>query len=189
LDTGQPGWTFAPLVLGSGAVPVVTDRAVAHAAPELAMLSVLSHGRGALGAEVAMAALSVVPELEEDTAMLYYDLIQSAVSAAVQRKLEELMRIEGYEFQSEILRNNFAKGRAEGQAEGRAEGQAEGRAEGQAEGRAEGQAEALLCVLAARGLDVSPSQRARILSCTTPPTLETWIRRAVQIDHVDDLFT
>ena len=181
MDTGQPGWTFAPLVLGSGAVPVVTDRAVAHAAPELAMLSVLSHGRGALGAEVAMAALSVVPELEEDTAMLYYDLIQSAVSAAVQRKLEELMRIEGYEFQSEILRNNFAKGRAEGQAEGRAEGQAEG--------RAEGQAEALLCVLAARGLDVSPSQRARILSCTTPPTLETWIRRAVQIDHVDDLFT
>jgi hypothetical protein len=169
VETGQPGWTFAPLVLGPGATPVVTDREVARRAPELAILSVLSHGRGELGAEVALAALSTVPDLDEDTAMLYYDLIQSAVSAAVGRKLEELMRIEGYEFQSEILRNNFAKGRAEGHAEG--------------------QADALLSILTARGLEISESQRARILTCGDRPTLETWLRRALQIEHVDDLFT
>jgi hypothetical protein len=181
VETGQPGWTFAPLVLGPGAVPIVTDRAVARAAPELAMLSVLSHGQGALGAEVAMAALSIVPALDEDTAVLYYDLIRSAVSAAVGRKLEELMRIEGYQYQSEFARKYYAKGRDEGRDEGREQGREQG--------RVEGQAEALLCILAARGLEVSESQRARILSCTAPSTLQTWLRRAVQIDHMDDLFT
>ncbi|GAA4063394.1 hypothetical protein [Nonomuraea soli] len=66
-----------------------------------------------------------------------------------------------------------------GRTEGREEGRAEGRAEGKAEGRAEGKVEALLITLGARGLTVSPEQRARIEGCTDLAELDLWIRRAL----------
>ena len=40
-----PSFTFAPFVLGPSAIPYITDEAEAKRAPELAVLSVLAHGR------------------------------------------------------------------------------------------------------------------------------------------------
>jgi predicted transposase/invertase (TIGR01784 family) len=63
-----------------------------------------------------------------------------------------------------------------------------GKAEGKAEGKVEGKVEAILTVLAARGLAVSPEARARIEACKAPDLLERWIARAVQVTAVEDLF-
>jgi len=91
-----------------------------------------------------------------------------------------------YEFpQSDFFKRLLAKEAAKGLAEG----QAEGLARGQAEGRAEGQAKALLTVLEARGVHVRDEARVHILGCTEATQLEAWIRRAVAVDSVDQLFT
>ncbi|MEV0903003.1 hypothetical protein, partial [Actinoplanes sp. NPDC049802] len=59
--------------------------------------------------------------------------------------------------------------------------------EGKAEGKAEGEAAAVLTVLAARGLEVSDDERARITGCTDLEQLTEWIRRAVTAERVEDL--
>ncbi len=87
---------------------------------------------------------------------------------------------EGYEYQSPT----FRQAKQEGLAEGRNEGLAEGRNEGLAKGRAE----AVVMALEARGLDVTPEQRERILSCTDPDVARRWIGLAFTANAVDELF-
>lgn len=57
-----------------------------------------------------------------------------------------------------------------------------------AQGRAEALATSVLEVLEARGLPVSDDQRATLLACTDPTTLEAWLERAVTVPGVDELF-
>ena len=72
--------------------------------------------------------------------------------------------------------------------QGRAEGQAEGRVEGEAKGRVEGQANALVVLLEARGIRLTDGARARIADCKDPSQLDRWIRSAVSIQSIDQLF-
>jgi flagellar biosynthesis/type III secretory pathway protein FliH len=69
------------------------------------------------------------------------------------------------------------------------EGEAKGKAEGLAAGEAKGRAEALLAVLTARGLGVSPAERHTILECTDSARLDRWIAHAVTVESVDALLT
>lgn len=46
------------------------------------------------------------------------------------------------------------------------------------DGKAQGKAEDILAVLAARGIPVSDTIRARILGCADTATLDVWVRRA-----------
>jgi len=69
----------------------------------------------------------------------------------------------------------FAEGRAEGEARGRAEGEAEG----EARGRAVGIARSLERLLAAKGLELTAEQRARVAGCTDETILQAWFDRAV----------
>ena len=85
------------------------------------------------------------------------------------------MRIEDYEFKSDLALRNQAKGRAEG------------RAQGKAEGKAEGVASTLLKILAARGLQISSDQKAQIVGCTNLETLDAWTDRALGVATVDEL--
>ena len=77
-----------------------------------------------------------------------------------------------YEPMSDFAKHHFAQGRAEGEARGRAEGEAYG----------------VLAVLDARGLSVSDAARARIVGCADLATLDRWVRRAVTVGDVDELF-
>jgi hypothetical protein len=52
----------------------------------------------------------------------------------------------------------------------------------------EGKTASLLTVLDARGIDVPDDARARITSCSDLYQLDSWIRRAVTADSIDDLF-
>jgi hypothetical protein len=96
------------------------------------------------------------------------------VDEAPERRLrmEDLMAGGTYEFQSDFAKKHQAKGRAEGEAKG----------------EAKGRAEAILDVLEARSLRVSDEARARILACTDAAQLATWVRKAVSVSSVDELF-
>ena len=52
----------------------------------------------------------------------------------------------------------------------------------------QGEARALLAVLGARGIEVPDPVRDDITGCTDLDQLDTWIRRAVTADKVQDLF-
>ncbi|MFO0760193.1 MAG: HEPN domain-containing protein [Byssovorax sp.] len=66
------------------------------------------------------------------------------------------------------------------------EGRRAGKAEGIAKGKAEGKAEALLSILHARGLAVSPDVEAKITRCTDPGVLDGWIRRAMNAASAEE---
>lgn len=90
------------------------------------------------------------------------------------------MDVATYEFQSDYFRRKLSRSIAEAKSEGLAEGQAKG--------LAKGEARALLAVLSARGIPVPDQARQRIIGCTDPDQLETWVRRAATAKSVDDLF-
>jgi hypothetical protein len=175
IDLG-PGNTFVPLVIGPASVPVIDDVAAAERDPELAVLSCIAHGSEARAEVLGRAALLATLRLSDDRQVLYSDLVFAALSEAARPALEDLMASGNYEFQSDFAKKHQAKGRAEGEATGRAAGEAKGRAE------------ALLAVLQARGLQVSDEVRGRVLGCTDVAQLDAWVRKAVSVTSVDELF-
>jgi predicted transposase/invertase (TIGR01784 family) len=62
------------------------------------------------------------------------------------------------------------------------------RAEGKAEGKAEGEARAVLAFLEARGISVTEEQRLQILECLDLDRLNAWVRKAVTLTDVNELF-
>jgi hypothetical protein len=113
---------------------------------------------------VAVAALAGCLGLEDERGLLYSDLLRVLLGEATRSALETLMQSRGYEYQSEFARKHTAVGEARGEAR------------------------AVLTVLDARGLAVSPTQRDRLLSCTDLAALEQWVRRAVTVASTDELF-
>jgi hypothetical protein len=156
-----PGAVLRPLVIGPDAVPVVTDRARAEADPELAVFSIMAHGKGDVdrAVQIALAAIAGVGLVSDrDLFVLYSDLIDAALSEAARKAFQMLPQ--AYEFQSESLRKNVATTKAA----------------------------AVLAVLEARELSLSDEQKKRILGCADITTLDQWIRRAVTTASVDALF-
>jgi hypothetical protein len=111
-------------------------------------------GRRALAAVAGAELVS-----DRDLSVLYFDLIDAALSEAARKAFQMLPQ--GYEFQSETLRKNIATTKTAD----------------------------ILDVLDARGFAVSPEQRERIVGCTDLDMLKRWIRRAATIASVDALFS
>ncbi len=59
---------------------------------------------------------------------------------------------------------------------------------GLAQGRIAGARESVLAVLDARGLEVTESERRRVLSVSDPGELRAWLRRAATVAAVSELF-
>jgi hypothetical protein len=161
--TGHPGWTLTPLVLGPAAVPVIRDDAVASRSPELAVLSVMTHGHDPDALAIAQAALLAVRSLEDERAKLYADLVLLSVGEAARAILEALMASGTYEYQSDFARRYVAQGEARGRAH------------------------ALLTVLAARGIEVTDAARTRIAECTDLVALDRWLASAVTAQSIVDV--
>jgi len=134
------GNTFTPLVLRLSSIPAVTDPAQALADLELAVLSVMAHGRDkdvrrtARILAAAWEATRVTLRLDPKRAEMYFDLMLAAISEKVRQELRT-MDPQKYEYQSRFAKRYVAQGWRKGKAEGMAKGKAEGRAEGKAEGR------------------------------------------------------
>lgn len=58
---------------------------------------------------------------------------------------------------------------------------AEGREQGRAEGHVEAKSQAILTVLEARGLPISPEVRFLVSDCIDPAMLDRWLRRAAVV--------
>ncbi|WP_437325947.1 hypothetical protein [Sorangium sp. So ce381] len=170
IDTGHPGWTLTPLVLGPQGVPVVTDAEQAKAAPEVAVLSAMAHGQSEAAEAIGVAFFEAADELDEERRAVYGDLVLSSLNAAARRKLEAMMK-SGYQFQSEFARSYVAKGREEGMREG----------------TLKTKAQAVLVFLEARGLEVPVEVRERVLASTDLDELDRWIRRAAVISDAREL--
>jgi hypothetical protein len=59
--------------------------------------------------------------------------------------------------------------------------------QGSAEGEAMGRASSVIGVLEARGIVLTPEARAHILACTDLDVLDDWVRRAVTVEHAEEL--
>lgn len=68
-----------------------------------------------------------------------------------------------------------------------ARAEAVGEAKGKTEGRVEVMAEAILKVLGARGVSVSPAQREEILACRDLDRLDRWLQRAAVASSVGEV--
>ncbi len=159
-----PGAELAPLVVGPQGVPVVTDPERAKQDPELAVLSVMAHGRGDVetAVQIALSAAAGSVPLDEDTRVLYFDLIEAALSEAARKAFEMLPQ--NYEFQGPT----YKKAKLEGQIAMAAAN--------------------VLEFLEARGLSISDEVRQRVQSTTDLDQLRHWIRRAAVITTADELF-
>ena len=163
IELGHPGWLLTPLVLGPDMVPVVTDVDVARENPELAVLSALTHGRHPDRYPVLDALIVSLDIVDHEHASMYYDLVLAALPAAARRHLEEQMTTTR-EFKSDFMRKLVTTSEARGEAR------------------------AVLTVLEARGIDVPAEIRSRIAECTDPVVLDAWVRAAVTVSSVDELF-
>jgi hypothetical protein len=159
IDMG-PGNTFLPLVIGPSSVPVIDDAAVAERDPELAILSVMAHGHEARAEVLGRAALLGMLRLSDERQVLYSDLVFAALSEAARAAPEDLMASGNYEFQSDFAKKHQARG----------------------------EAKALLAVLESRALHISDEARARILACADATRLDAWVRKAITVKSVDELF-
>jgi hypothetical protein len=97
-----------------------------------------------------------------------WDLVQSALGEAARAAFEALMANGTYEYQSAFARKYVAQGRAEGEARGKAED--------------------VLMVLEMRHHVVTEEQKQRILLCTDLAVLSQWLRKAVVLSRVEELF-
>lgn len=167
IETGHPGWVLRPLVLGPDGIAGVKDATEARRLPRLTVLGALMQIRRPL-AEVELVALAeALKELRRmkdpdglSEASMYYDYLMSRLSVANRRRLEEIMLIDKYELQSD-----FARGYA-----------------------AMSLTDAIIAVLEERDLFVSDEARARITDCTDLDQLRAWVRRAVTVSSVEELF-
>jgi hypothetical protein len=155
---GHPDFVLTPLVLGPRAVPIVVDRDVARASPELCVLSAMVHGNEPVAADIATTGAEAFHGLDAERRTLYLDLIFDSIHDAAQAVLEAFMN-SNPRYRSAYARRYFDAGEAKGEAAGRSH--------------------ALLQVLSARGLDVSDQVRARITECTELALLDTWLARAL----------
>ena len=157
------GNQYRPLVVGPNGVPKLTDHERAPREPQLAVLSVMAHGRGkvATAAAIGAAAARAISRLPEEPRLLYSLLIQANLSDAARKAIE--MQPGLVNFFSEAQRRNFERGRAEGEAT------------------------ALLKILMRRGLALTAAQRRRIGACTDLATLERWLDRSLSASSVEEL--
>lgn len=165
-----PGSFVVPYVLGPSEVPVVTDADRAKRDPELAVLSVMAHGKGDpdTASSIATAALEGVAGMRDDRKVLYLDLVLHSLGAATRMALEALMFQGKYEYQSDFARKYFFEGKAEGETSGKAIG--------------------VLHVLRARGITLTEAQRQRISSCTDVTVVDRWLELSVTVASAEQLF-
>lgn len=175
------GSVMRPVAIGPRHVPRVTDLDEARDLPLLAALSLIGHPEDE---QVRAAAVAAALALFHDSpikARVYHDFLAKRLKGSERQLWEDqVLTTGGYRYEYKVFRDLEAKGRREGRAEGRIEGRAEG--------RAEGLATSVLRVLDRRAVPMTDADRARIMDCTDPETLDRWLDRAVDAKTIDEVF-
>lgn len=174
IDLGRGrGWVH-PVVIGPGDVPVITDPAVAAAAPELAVLSVAAHGREPGAEFIAAAALQACGRLDSQARLHYADFIHAFLGRLARVALGEMMQGDRdlNPFYSEKYRQWWQ----------------EACDTWAAEERLEGEAKVLLKMLRLRGFAVTPEVEARMMACRDEALFDRWTERVLTAATLDEVF-
>jgi hypothetical protein len=110
IELDRAGNVFRPLVIGPETIPVITDETEARTWPELAVLSVIAHGREPGSEAIGAAALAACDRLDNPRSRLYADLIYTNLNEIARAALEAVMDLHNYEYQSDFARKYFAQG-------------------------------------------------------------------------------
>jgi hypothetical protein len=160
ISIGHPGWVLRPLTFCPERLPPITDPEQARKIPELVVLGAPAHADGPDAEAVIRCLDAAIDVVDYDIGLLYHDYAASRLSDAARKLLEEIVKVENYEWASEFALRH----------------------------QAQGEATLLLVVLAGRGIDVPDEARARITSCTDKAQLEHWARRASTASTIEDVF-
>jgi hypothetical protein len=169
IRTTLDGYTHRPKVLLPGRVPAITSPQDVAANPALGVLSVAYHGTNR---EVAGAFVGGISSLGDERGPQYYEFGYSMSPRAVCVLLEELVTTKHWPVYSPFAKEHFGKGREEGLTEG----------------LVRGERDKILLTLRLRGLDVTESQRERIVACADLDQLQDWSQRALTATAAGDLF-
>jgi Arc/MetJ-type ribon-helix-helix transcriptional regulator len=99
-------------------------------------------------------------------------LVLASLNEAARRALEAMMASGNYEYQSELVRRNVAKGRDQGREEGALQAKVAD----------------VLAVLETRGLPIPEEVRRRVQASTDTSELDRWHRRAVLVSSAAEIF-
>ncbi|WP_433929396.1 hypothetical protein AB3662_37415 [Sorangium cellulosum] len=174
IDLGLGMGNVAPLVLGPAVVPEVTDPADAEKETELAVLSAVAHGNGPNGLTVVQAALVALGRLDQEHAVVYFQLIWNGLREPMRQALEALVmerQIEGEATFPPFVQRLIDRGKLEGELKGMREGELKGMREGELKGKRD----TLLRLLARAGLVLTEDESARVQARTDIATLDRWI--------------
>ncbi len=132
----------------------------------------------------------IPPELDQNPFRDAFDVARSATFSPQEWDAYQRAKMAEQDARGALVmarREGEAEGVAQGMAQGMAQGVAQGVAQGIAKGKAEGKAEAILSILEARAIVMSPEKRARILSCTDLAILARWLERSMHVARVAEL--
>jgi hypothetical protein len=163
IRTGHPGFDLVPIVIDSSAPP-----GAAGGGPYLTVFAASMGGidmASEPGARRVLDAMASPGVTDADRLRMITIMLRLADDAARQR-LEAMMKTSEYE-KTFIERIHD---------------------EGIAEGKAEGKAEAVLRLLDARGVALSPEQRQRVTSSTDPAQQDLWFDRAITASTAAEVF-
>ncbi|XXX79865.1 hypothetical protein WMF30_13930 [Sorangium sp. So ce134] len=162
IDLGLGLGSVEPLVLGPAVVPEIADPVDAETDIELAVLSAVAHGNGPNGLTVVQAALAALGRLDQEHAMVYFQLIWNGLREPMRQALEALVmerQIEGEATFPPFVQQLIDRGKLEGMREG----------------KLEGKKDTLLRLLARAEMVLTDNESARIQACTDVATLDRWI--------------
>ncbi|THV41444.1 hypothetical protein [Glycomyces buryatensis] len=167
IETGHPDFILRPLVLGPDNYPRHTTVSGTGVLAERMVLGSLVHQHDSDIDPLLTAALKELSVLPEERATRYADYMLGQLEQRPRTILEAMMQNETYPYQSKLLLDREARGKAEGEAQGLSE--------------------ALLDFVEARNLSISENQRRRIERCQDPGQLRAWIKKAATVPTVADI--
>jgi hypothetical protein len=169
IRTGHPGFDLAPIVIDSGAPPGRDGPAGPHLTVFAASMGGIDMAAGP-GARRVLDAIAS-PDVAEADRFRMLTIILRLADDAARHLLEAMMTTAEYE-------KTFVEKIHD-----------QGIAEGEARGEAKGEARAVLRLLDARGLALSPEPRQQVTSCTDAAKLDRWLDRAITAGTAAEVFT
>jgi len=194
-----PQLYFTPFVLGPDEVPAITDVNAARACPELGVLSALVHGRGAHGKRILWTAIQGIDRLDIDRRRIYTGLLKLLVIKDPSHPAELTMNIQEFtdkygidpEFQRFIDEYDGDEGEAiHAFWETVLIPQlSRGTPFSDFDDAIDALQGAIFDTLKARKVRVPRAIRAQIVECIDTVRLRTMLRRALRVQHAEDVLT
>ncbi|MGW0284752.1 hypothetical protein ACWDXT_16755 [Streptomyces sp. NPDC003236] len=157
--------TVRPLVLGPDNVPVIADERSAAKDVPIAVLSVMTHGRGPQAPAILGSVATALRTIDEETAAVLAQFVDSCLADPQAKQMwRDLMTATQY-----FWRHPLAEQVRE-------------------EGRVEAKTEMVLNILEWRGIEVPHAVRDRVNACTDLNQLEVWAQRAMHAKDATELF-